>query len=75
MKAFYTEYNGSKGIVYAETNKQAAYTCYLSAKDAGLNPCLFDIRVTRANKYDNAKQIDGNDVKPRFCYSTEYLKS
>jgi hypothetical protein len=70
MKAFITELYGIKGVVFSEKSGSARYRAYLSAKDAGYNPSLIEIKVKRAVEFDYLEDI----LNEGKCYALSYAQ-
>ena len=74
IRAFSSEWNGVKGIVFNTTASKARYVTYLSAKEAGYEPRLPDIKVKRAPEYDNHTDPMHKKVATNKCYCPEFLR-
>ena len=75
IRAFWASWGGVRSIVFEETAGKARYATYLTAKDAGYEPNLIDVKVTRAKAYDVQRTVRGTIPTVGFCHDYNDLKS
>ena len=70
LKAFRVSALGTKCIVFAEDRGQARRATVTGAKDAGYDCTYSDVSYARrAPEFDDKM----GKLKPRFCYSEEFI--
>lgn len=74
--AWETEWDGKKGICFAETRSKAKYTLFslLDEMGYGVSFKTFNAKCRRAKEYDGARLEDGRMPNPSINYDPAFLR-